>query len=111
MAKSKPREMNGTATKAPPAANPPSAPAEDQATEGNGNQKPVQVFSYPVAKSTWIQAAVWERVVKLNDGNSFTTHEVSVSKRWKNEQTGEWKTLHSFRGSELYALDHAVREA
>jgi len=77
-------------------------------TNGEGN-KPIMLFSYPVARDTYVQASIWERVVTLKDGNSFVTHEVSVRKRYK--QGEEWKSAHSFRVSELYALAHAVAKA
>jgi len=44
-------------------------------------------------------------------GGTFTTHEVSVRKRYRDAGTGEWKSLHSFRRSELYALGYVVEKA
>jgi hypothetical protein len=77
--------------------------------EGNGSG-PVQSFSVPVARDTFIQSSVWERTVPLKDNAQFVTHEVSFCKRWRNAQ-GEWKTLKSFRASELYALAYVLRRA
>lgn len=44
------------------------------------------------------------------DNRTFLTHEVSVRKLWTTPQ-GEVKALYLFRGSELYALAHAVERA
>ncbi len=44
-------------------------------------------------------------------GGTFATHEVSVRKRYRDAGTGEWKSLHSFGGSELYALANVPERA
>lgn len=77
-------------------------------TNGEAN-KPVKVVSLPVAKDTYVQASIWERTVTLKGGETFTTHEVSVRKRYKVGE--EWKSAHSFRASELYAVSYVVRKA
>jgi len=82
-------------------------PAPEASQHGT---KSLRVFSYLVQKDTYVQASVWEKVVTLRDNTTFTTHEVSVRKRYKNGG-GEWATLHSLRASELYALDHTIRRA
>ena len=68
-------EVNGTPHQEVP------PQSDTNGTDTNGN-KPIMVFSYPVAKDTYVQASVWERVVTLKDGDSFTTHEVSCRKRY-----------------------------
>lgn len=82
------------------------------AQNGNGEQrKPVRVISCLVAKDTYVQASIWDRLVTLGDGMTFLTHDVSVRKRFRDMQSGEWKTLYSFRGSEVYAVLHALSQA
>lgn len=79
---------------------------------GNGEQrKPVRVLSYLVAKDTFVQASIWERLVTLGDGTTFLTHDVSVRKRYRDALSGEWKSLYSLRGSEIYAVLHALSQA
>src|SRR5436309_330808 len=74
-----------------------------------GSFRPVQVFSFLVQKDTYVQASIWERHVTLRDQSTFTTHEVSLRKRYKDSATGEWRSMQSFRGSELYAVEYAVQ--
>ncbi len=88
----------------------PSEPPSD--TNGSlPDRKPVHVFSYMVARDTFVQASVWDRAVTLADGSTFTAHDVTVRKRYRDPQSGEWKSLHSFRGSEIYAVLHALSQA
>lgn len=105
-----PPVVSETPTELPPAeAN--GAHRDPPENNGNGNgHKPAAMFSYPVAAGTYIQASVWARTVTTNSG-TFVTHDVSVRKRWKDPQTGEWKSLYNFRGSELYALNYAIQRA
>src|SRR5437899_1071900 len=86
---------------------------ETPETESNGNgekRSPVKVFSYPAARDTFVQASIWERLVKMQDGTEFTSHDVTVRKRYKDGQ-GDWQSAHGFRGSELYAVLHALSQA
>ena len=114
-----PGETNGTLPEEPPtkAADPPqesTTPASEQPPDNNGNgsdRKPVKVFSYMVARDTYVLASVWDRVVTLADGATFTAHDVSVRKRYRDQQSGEWKSLYSVRGSEIYAVLHALTQA
>lgn len=95
-----------------PAVNPPVTPEPASDTNGNGDiRKPLKMFGYQVARETYVQASIWERVVTLADGSTFTTHDVSVRKRFRDQQTGDWKSSYSFRGSELYAVCHALSQA
>lgn len=86
------------------------APAANGHGGGEAKQKPVESFSVVVSKDTYIRASVWPREVVLKGGEVFTTHEVNLSKRYKDGK-GEWQTMHSFRGSELYAVAHVLRRA
>jgi hypothetical protein len=63
-----------------------------------------------VARDTYVQASVWARLVQLPDAIEFTAHDVSLRKRCK-DAAGEWQSYYSFRGSELYAVGHAVAQA
>jgi hypothetical protein len=99
-------------------------PAEGDASEVNGSgpmptetngtgdepRKPAHVLSYLVARDTYVQASIWQRTVTLADGTAFTAHDVSLRKRCKNA-SGDWQSYYSFRGSELYAVAHAVSQA
>jgi hypothetical protein len=106
------KKAGGSAPPEDPTAN--ASPLEANANESNAGteepRKPAHTFSYPVARDTYVHASVWARIVKLSDGGEFVAHEVSVRKRHK-DAAGEWQTAHSFRGSELYALVHALNQA
>jgi hypothetical protein len=80
-------------------------------TNGNGERKPAKVFSYLVSRDTYVQASIWERVVKVTDGSEFLTHDVTLRKRYRDVKDGDWKTLYSFRGSEIYAVLHGLAQA
>lgn len=86
------------------------APATDANGTGDEPRKPVHVLSYLVARDTYVQASIWQRAVTLADGTAFTAHDVSLRKRCK-DAAGEWQSYYSFRGSELYAVAHAVGQA
>jgi hypothetical protein len=60
-------------------------------------------------KDTSGETYIWEHVVPT--GGSYVTPEVSVRKCWKHPWSGERKSLHSFYGSELYALAQAIERA
>jgi hypothetical protein len=104
------------ATDPPPTAGETSATNGREATTAEGNdpaaepRKPVHVVSYLVARDTFIQASIWTRQVTLGDGTEFAAHDVSLRKRCK-DANGEWQSFYSFRGSELYAVAHAVNQA
>lgn len=113
-----PGEANGTLTEEAPTSasaplREPAATASEQPPDnGNGcDRKPVKVFSYMVARDTYVLASVWDRVVTLADGATFTAHDVSVRKRYRDQHSGEWKSLYSVRGSEIYAVLHALAQA
>jgi hypothetical protein len=94
----------------PPAEPIPSAsPPSD--TNGNGERKPVKVFSYLVGKDTWVLASIWDRLVQLQDGTNFVAYDISIRKRYRDRQKGEMKTLYSFHSSEVYAVVHALTQA
>jgi len=81
-------------------------------SNGDGEpRRPIHVLGYLVAKDTFVQASIWDRLVTLGDGSTFMAHDVSVRKRYRDPQSGEWKSLHTFRGSELYAVLHALTQA
>lgn len=82
-------------------------------TNGQSEAKaapPVHMISVIVQKDTYIQASIWERTVQTA-GGSFTTHEVSVRKRYKKNGGDEWASAHSFRCSECYAVQYVIRKA
>jgi hypothetical protein len=119
LAETPPSETNGSLPEEPPtrAADPPqdaTTPPSEPPSDTNGSvsdRKPVKVFSYMVARDTYVLASIWDRVVTLADGATFTAHDVSVRKRYRDQQSGEWKSLYSFRGSEIYAVLHALAQA
>src|ERR1051325_4108913 len=78
---------------------------------GNGERKPLKVFSYLVGPSTYVQCSVWQRDAQRRDGTTFTTYDCSVRKRYVDQRDGEWKSLYSFHASELYAVQHALERA
>lgn len=82
--------------------------SSDKEDQRNESKAPAHVVSYYVAKDTYIQASIWERTVE-NGENSFTVFDVSVRKRLK--QDDEWKSVYSFRGSELPFVIRALDRA
>src|SRR5207237_342330 len=68
-----PSDTNGTSSPDP-------APPPENGN-GNGGQKPLKVFSYPVARDTYVQATIWERTITMKGGESYVTQEVTVRKR------------------------------
>ncbi|MFL5328573.1 MAG: hypothetical protein ACJ8C4_06630 [Gemmataceae bacterium] len=85
-------------------------PSDGDVANEEKQRRPVHVISYLVARDAFIQASIWKRIVQLQDGNEFTAHDVSLRKRYK-DSNGEWQSCYSFRGSELYAVAHAVERA
>jgi hypothetical protein len=114
--KAKGREKeNGQAVIAPPDPSQPQPQAAARATEakaGEGQRLPLRVFSYPVARGTFVQASVWDRQVLLPDGGSVTSYDVTVRKCYQDAAAdGAWRTVSSFRGAEVYVLLHALQQA
>ena len=98
-----PSDTNGTL--------PDQVPSSQTLNGAEQQRKPVRIFSYLVGRDTYVQALIWDRPVTLTDGAQFTTHEVTLRKRYKDAKEGEWKSATGFRGSELYAVLHAVQQA
>jgi len=88
----------------------PSDPNGQNGTVETPSNKPAYFVSVPVGRDTYVQASVWPKTVELRDGGSFTTHEVTVRKRYK-DANGDFQSAHKFRGSECYALQHVIRRA
>lgn len=55
-----------------------------------------------------VEAAVWANEVQLNDGRSFTTHNVSIHGSYRGND-GNWQALKSFRGSQLHVLIYCLQ--
>jgi hypothetical protein len=107
----KPRKKPDEPAKVEQTAEQPVAVAEQPEPVANGNgSHVVKRFTYPVSKDTWVEAQVHERPVVLRDNTTFLSHEVTTRKVWLNPH-GEEKSLFTFRASELYALQHAIRRA
>src|SRR3954447_22655342 len=109
MAKKKADGETPAAPQNPPETAAPTPPGNPPEPNGsNGGNRPAYMFSFLVQKDTYVQASIWEKKVTTRDG-TFTTHEVSLRKRYRDSSTGEWKSVHSFRASELFAVAHALR--
>ena len=63
------------------------------------------------AGDVYVQVSIWERSVTLGDGRSFQVFDVTLRKRYKDGQTGEFKSTDKFQGNELYAAVHALEQA
>lgn len=94
------------------------SPPPEPASDTNGNSEahpaervPVKVFSYLVGENAYVQASVWERTATRRDGSTFTTYDVSLRKRYKDQRDGQFKSLYTFHGSESYAVIHALDAA
>jgi hypothetical protein len=94
-----PSDTNGTLPESPPPAN------------GNGERRPLRVFSYLIGPETYVQCSVWQRDAQRRDGTPFTTYDCSVRKRYVDSKDGQWKSTYSFHASELYAVTHALDQA
>lgn len=91
------------------------APVQAEPEQNGGKKMPLKTWTFPVGKDTWIQASVWDRIVELANGDSFVTHDIRVQKRFRDarerDPEKQWKTLHSYRVSELFTLQHAINKA
>ena len=105
------KKKNDGAAVAEPEA--PQAPPEP-GTNGNGNgandRKPMKVFSFQVGENSYIQASIWGREGTRRDGQTFSTFDVTVRKRYRN-QRDEWASAYSYAPSELYVVIHAMTKA
>jgi hypothetical protein len=88
----------------------PSAGVEAPVNGEVPGNKPAYFVSVPVGRDTYVQASIWSKTVELRDGDSFTTHEVTVRKRYK-DANGDFQSTHKFRASELYALEYVIRRS
>ncbi len=69
--------------------------------------RPVETFSVPCGGGAYVQASVWGKQIEY-EGRSITVYSVTVRKSYKDATTGEWKNTNSFRGSELYCVQHVL---
>jgi hypothetical protein len=90
--------------------NAPAGEAQPVPPPDSGPRQPLYVLSYLLGKDTYVQASIWARPAAGADG-PFTAYDVSLRKRYKDPQTGEWKSLYSFRSAELFAATHALEKA
>lgn len=90
----------------------PAEPRTGEAKNGDGaERRPLKVLTYQVNLDLYVQVCVWDRQAQRRDGVSFTAYDVTLRKRWKDPDTGEWKSLYSFAPNELYAAVHALEAA
>jgi hypothetical protein len=81
----------------------------DDESQGRADgKKPVHVVSYSAGKDTHIQASIWERTVQ-NGTTSFNVYDVSLRKRVK--VNDGWKSIYTFRGSEIPFVVRALDRA
>lgn len=101
-------ELNGTADGAPEVQTLPTThetngvPPEPQ----TGN-KPVETFSVPCGGGAYVQASIWGKQIEY-DGSPLTVYSVTVRKSYRDGTTQEWKNTNSFRGSEIYCVQHVL---
>jgi hypothetical protein len=84
---------------------PPPADVEVPPEPVNGT-KPVETFSVSCGGGAYVQCSIWGKQIEY-EGRTITVYSVTVRKSYK-DQSGEWKNMHSFRGSELYCLHHVL---
>jgi hypothetical protein len=84
---------------------PPPADVEVPPEPQNGT-KPVETFSVTCGGGAYVQCSIWGKQIEY-DGRTITVYSVTVRKSYK-DQAGEWKNMHSFRGSELYCVHHVL---
>ena len=68
-------------------------------------QKPVAKFS-----AGQVSAALWENDIKVN-GTTKTVLKASISRRYKDNTTGEWKSGGSFGRNEIPLAIHCLQQA
>ena len=51
----------------------------------------MHVLSYLVGRDAYVQASIWERLMRLADGTEFTAHDVTIRKRCK-DAAGAWQS-------------------
>src|SRR5689334_21528143 len=97
---------------------PAEAPQQDgtpAASDGlpSGEPKPHRpaftVGPIATSKDHAVTACVWENDATAADGQTFKVHNVSVESRYR-DQTGEWKSGKSFRGSQLHVLLYCLQK-
>lgn len=79
----------------------------DTPPEPVNGTRPVESFSVPCGGGAYIQASIWGKQIEY-EGKPLTVYSVTVRKCYKDSTTGEWKNMHSFRGSELYCVQHVL---
>lgn len=59
-----------------------------------------------------ISVAVWNNDIQMDGGELRTVRSISISpRRYRDRQTGEWKSTNSFRPNDLAALGMAIQKA
>jgi hypothetical protein len=91
---------------------PPDPPADPlvngrAAEPGHPKQPVFKVGPIASDKDHAVSAAVWQNEITLHDGRKFTVHNVTFEAAWR-DSDGNWKTTHSFRGSQLYVLWYCI---
>ena len=71
--------------------------------------KPKCSLNLPVPGGGQIQAAVWENE-QTKDGETFTSHGITVQRRYYDEDEKQWKTAKGFRDSDLLTLAFIAQE-
>lgn len=108
------KKRAGDTVEAPPLAEmPPQNGVAPPVEAPDSGDKRLPVFRIgPIAtdRNGSVSAAVWENEVNLPDGRTFKVHNVSVEARYR-EESGEWKSCKSFRGSQLYAVIYCLQRA
>lgn len=90
--------------------------AEMPAYEPNGpdpdeKKRPVMKFQYPVDKGTNVLIAVWDKVLKLQDGREFTVYSCTIQCTYFDTKTGEWVQTPFLRGAALPIVAHGLQRA
>ena len=67
-----------------------------------------QASNRPAAKLRMgrLEASIWE-----NAGERGITHSVTFERRYRDPETGEWKSSHSYRAEELFMLSALATDA
>ncbi len=82
----------------------------DTPPEPVNGTRPVETFSVPCGGGAYIQSSIWGKTIQY-EGKDIVVYSITLRKSYKDATTGEWKNTNSFRGSEVYCVQHVLARA
>ncbi|QEG21007.1 hypothetical protein [Mariniblastus fucicola] len=75
----------------------------------SSESKPKLTLNLPCPGGGQIQAAVWENE-QSKDGETFTSHGVTIQRRYYDDEDKKWKSAKGFKDIDLLTLAFAAQE-